>query len=116
MSNLFSKNAPALLLAAAMLVGSAITVAAPRLPGAVGGPLVLVLGLLGADVLQRRRAGLGSRPASSTLLLAASLLVACGILTATDTDGLLPMFPILGGAAAASLLRPSRACSWRRQA
>lgn len=109
----------ALLLAAVILLGSALSMAAPRAPWAtVASPLLLVLGVLGADLVLRRGAGLPLRPSASTLLFAASLLVAAGILAAAGpADGLRTMFPLLGSSAVIVLFpRTGGACRWRRTA
>lgn len=101
MSPTLSKLVPALSLAVSMLAASALVKAAPHAAwAAVAGPLLLVVALVGTDVVLRRRSGRGSMPSPSALLLAAILLVACGILAAGDPDRLAGMIPILGSCAA----------------
>jgi peptidoglycan/LPS O-acetylase OafA/YrhL len=104
-------------MAVATLVATALVAAAPHAPWtAIAGPLLLVLALLVTDLVQRRRSGRGSLPSSSTLLLAAILLVACGIVASGDLHQLAEMMPILGTCAAlpAILARegPRTSC-WR---
>jgi len=89
--------APALLVAVAMLAAASLAALAPRTPwNAAAGPLLLVGALLVADVIQRRRAGGRSRPSTSALVVAAAILVACGIVGFSDPDGVAMMVPILG--------------------
>lgn len=109
---------PALVLALAMLAASALAAAAPHEAwAAAGGPLLLVVALLGADVLYRRRLGLSSRPSSSTLILAAIFLVACGILAMSGADRLAGMVPILGSSLALPVIwRPDGARTSCRRA
>lgn len=96
-----SNLGPALLVAVVMLVSTALAGRAPHASWtAVAGPLLLALALVGADLVHRRR----FLPSPSALLLAAAILVACGIVAARDPDRLAGMMPILGGGAAIPLL------------
>ncbi len=93
MNRTLSNLGPALFLAAAILVASALVKATPHASWtAVASPALLVLALLGADLFQRRR----FLPSPSVLLLAASFLVACGLLASRGLDQLAAMIPILG--------------------
>jgi hypothetical protein len=116
MNRTLSNLGPSLFLAAAILVASALTVAAPHASwAAVAGPLLLVLALVGTDVALRRRSGRGTRPSASVLLLAASLVVACGIVASNGPDRLAGMILILGsGAAVPVVLRQGARPSCRR--
>jgi hypothetical protein len=103
--NRILSNLPALVLALALLVASALARAALFVPWAAGaGPLLLVLALVGADAIYRRRLGLSGRPSSSTLLLAATFLVACGIVATGGVKPLAVMIPILGSGVAVSVI------------
>lgn len=100
MKRTLSNLSPALFLAVALLAASALVAAAPWAPWtAAAGPLLLGLALVGADVVYRPRSGGPLRPSSSSLLLAATLLVACGIVASSSRNpvALAGMFPILGG-------------------
>jgi peptidoglycan/LPS O-acetylase OafA/YrhL len=101
MNRALSKLGPALVMAGAMLVATALVAVAPQAPWtAVAGPLLLVFALLATDLVQRRRSGGRSLPSASSLLLAAIILLACGILAAGDPGRLAGMMPILGACAA----------------
>jgi hypothetical protein len=92
-------------LAAAVLAAAALAVMAPRAPWtAVAGPLLLVLALVGADVVQRRRAGRRPLPSASALLVAAAIAVACVIVASSGLDRLGGMIPVFGGCAAIPLI------------
>ena len=93
MNRTLSNLGPALFFAAAILVASALVKAAPHASwAAVASPALLVLALLGADLFQRRR----FQPSPIVLILAASFLVACGLLASRGLDQLASMIPILG--------------------
>ena len=97
MNRNLSNLGPALFMALLILVASALAVPAPRAPwAAFAGPVLLALGLLGADLVRRRR----WLPSPSALLVAAAILVACGILASGDRQYLAAMVPILGSSAA----------------
>jgi hypothetical protein len=101
MNRRLSNLGPALFLAVVMLVATALAVAAPRASWtAAAGPLLLVLALVGTDLVQRRRL----LPSPSVLMLAATLLVACGIVASRDPGRLAGMIPILGSCAALPIL------------
>jgi len=101
MNRTLSNLGPALVMAVATVVATVLVAAAPHAPWtAVAGPLLLVLALLVTDVVQRRRSGRPSPPSASALLLAASILVACGILASSDLGRLAETMPILGTCAA----------------
>jgi len=105
MNRTLSNLGPALLLAVVMVVATALVVAAPHAWWtAVAGPLLLVLALVGTDVVQRRRSGRRSLPSPSVLLVAATILVACGIVASRDLDHLAVMIPILGSCAAVPVI------------
>jgi hypothetical protein len=118
MNRTLSHLAPALWVAAGILSASALAAAAPHAAWtAVVCPLLLVLALLGADLIQRRRSGGGSSPSPGVLLLAVAVPVACGILAFRNPAGLAEMLPILGcGAAVPVIVRRTRAqtqpCRW----
>jgi len=107
MNRTLSNLGPALLLAAVMLAAAALAGMAPPAPWtAVASSLLLVLGLLGADLVHRRRL----LPSPSALLSATALLVACGIVASHDLDRLAEMIPLLGSCAAIPIiLRPKGA-------
>jgi hypothetical protein len=101
MNRMPSNLGPMLVMAVATLVATALVAAAPHAPWtAVAGPLLLVLALLVTDLVQRRRSGHRPLPSASALLLAAIILVACGILASGDLGRLGGMMPILGTCAA----------------
>ncbi len=105
MNRRFPDVGPALILAAAMLGGTALAVAAPHGSWtAVGGPLLLALAVVGTDVAWRRRSGLGSGPSAGALVVAASILVACGIVGFRDSARIAEMMPLLGSCAAAPFI------------
>jgi hypothetical protein len=96
-----SNLGPGLVLAVVMLVSSALAARAPHASWtAVAGPLLLVLALVGADLVRRRR----FLPSPSVLLVAAAILVAGGIVAARDLDRLAGTMPILGGCAVIPLI------------
>jgi hypothetical protein len=101
MNGRLSHLAPALLMAAAILFASALAAAAPHAAWtAVVCPLLLVIALLGADLIHRRRSGGEAPPSPSVLLLAVAIPVACGIVGFRNPGGLAEMIPILGSCAA----------------
>jgi hypothetical protein len=100
MNRTVSNLGPALFLAIAIVAAGAVTAAAPHaLWAAVAGPLLLALSLVGIDLVQRRRAG-HSRPSPVVLLLAAVILVSCGIVASRDLKLVGVMIPILGSSVA----------------
>lgn len=108
MNRTLSNLGPVLVMAVAILVATALVAVAPRAPWtAVAGPLLLVLALLATDRVQRRRSGGPSLPSASSLLLAAVLLVACGIVASGDPGRLAAMMPILGTCAALPVILAS---------
>lgn len=101
MNRRLSTLGPTLVMAGATLVATALVAAAPHARWtAVAGPLLLVSALLVTDLAQRRRSGRGTVPSPSTLLMAAVLLVACGIVASGDLRQLAAMMPIFGACAA----------------
>jgi hypothetical protein len=101
MNRTLSRLGPNLWMAVVLVVATSLVVAAPHAPWtAVAGPLLLVLALLGADLVHRRRAGLRTLPSPGALLVAAAILVACGLVAARGLDRLAGMMPILGSCAA----------------
>ncbi|HVT61515.1 MAG TPA: hypothetical protein VHR45_24350 [Thermoanaerobaculia bacterium] len=105
MNRTLSNLGPALFLALLILAATALAAAATRASWtAVAGPLLLVLGLVGTDLVRRRRPGRRSLPSSSVLLLAAAILVACGIVASRDLDRLAGLIPILGSCAAVPVI------------
>ena len=110
MSRTLSNLGPALSLAIAILAATAVAAAAPQaLWAAVAGPLLLALALVGIDLVQRRREG-HSRPSPVVLLLAAVILVACGIVASHDLRQVAMMIPILGSSVVVPvILRPKAA-------
>jgi hypothetical protein len=105
MNHTLSNLGPALFLAVVMLVATALAVAAPHASWtAVAGPLLLALALVGTDLVDRRRSGRRLLPSPSVLLVAATLLVACGIVASRGLDRLAGMFPILGSCAAVPII------------
>jgi hypothetical protein len=111
MNRTFSHLAPALLVAAGILFASALAVLARQAAWtAVVCPLVLVMALLGADLIHRRRSGGEAPPSPSVLLLAVAILVACGIVGFRDPRSVAEMLPLLGSCAALPvILRRTRA-------
>ena len=104
MNRTLSNLGPALTLAVALLAAAALAAAAPRAPWtAVAGPLLLILALVGADVVQRRRSG-RRLPSASALLAAAAIAVACVIVASSGLDRLAGMIPIFGCCAALPLI------------
>lgn len=92
---------PPLVMAAAIVAASALLKASHHAAwGAVAGPLVLVLALLGIDVAERRRSGRRPLPSPSALALSALLLAACGIVASSGIDHLAEMMPVFGACAA----------------
>jgi hypothetical protein len=113
MNRTLSNLGPALFLAAVMLAASALAAAAPHsLWAAVAAPLLLALGLVGTDLVQRRR----FRLSPEVLLLAAAILVACGIVASRGPDQLALMIAVFGSSVAIPVvLRPRGArtpCRW----
>jgi len=112
-----SNLGPVLWMTGALLAASVLAKSAPRAAWAgVAALLVLVLSLLGADVLQRRRAGRHPLPSPDALIVAAILLAAGGILASSGPDRLAEMIPILGSCAALPILlrrERARASCWR---
>jgi len=105
MNRTLSNLGPALVLAVSMVLATALAGAAPHTPWtAAAGPLLLVLGLVSADLLQRYGPSQRSRPSSSALLLVAAILVACAIVAARDLDRLAGLIPILGSCAAVPVI------------
>jgi peptidoglycan/LPS O-acetylase OafA/YrhL len=105
MNRTLSNLGPALFMALLMLVASALAVAAPRASwAAFACPMLLVLGLVGTDLVQRRRSGRRLLPSASVLLLAAAILVACGIVASHDLNRLAGLIPILGSCAAVPVI------------
>jgi hypothetical protein len=101
MNRTLSNLGPALFMALLILVASALTKAAPHAPwAAIAGPVLLALGLVGIDLVRRRR----WLPSPSALLVAAAILVACGILASGDRQYLAAMVPILGTSAAVPVI------------
>lgn len=97
-----SNLGPALFMALLILVASALTKVTPHVPWAVlAGPVLLALGLIGIDLVRRRR----WLPSPSALLVAAAILGACGILASGDRQYLAAMVPILGTCAAVPVIR-----------
>jgi peptidoglycan/LPS O-acetylase OafA/YrhL len=119
MNRIPSNLGPALSMALVMLAAAALAKAAPQAAWtAVAAPLLLVLALVGTDLVQRRRAGRRPLPSASVLLVAAAILVACGIVASRDLDGLAAMIPILGSCAAVPVIlrRQGTRTSCRRAA
>jgi len=106
MNRNLSNLAPSLFLALVILIATALTVAAPHESWtAAAGPLFLALALIGFDVVQRRRSGGHRSPVSVTVLvLAASILVSCGIVAYYNFGQLALMIPILGSSIVTPLL------------
>lgn len=100
----------ALLPAVAMLAAAALAAIAPPSPWiAAAGPLLLVSAMVVADAIQRRRAGGRWRPSASALVIAAAILVACGIVGLRDPGNVAMMVPILGSCTAIPfILAPPR--------
>jgi len=69
----------------------------------VAAPLLLVCGLLAADLVSERRFG-RRRPSAGALLLSAAILVASAILGSSGADRFAAFVPILGCAAVAPAL------------
>jgi hypothetical protein len=118
MNRTLSNLGPALFLAVVMLVATALAKAAPHAAWtAAAGSLLLVLALVGTDLVHRRRSGHRALPSAGVLLLAAGILVACGIVASRDLDRLAVMIPILGCCAAVPVfLRPEGASTSCRRA
>jgi hypothetical protein len=67
-------------------------------------PVFLALTVLGADILNSRLRGESMRPTPAALLLAASILLACGIVTLKSPRLVATLIPISGSAAWVTLL------------
>jgi hypothetical protein len=105
MNRTLSNLGPALFLAVVILVATALAVAAPHASWiAFAGPLLLVLALVGTDLVRRRGSGRRFLPSTSVLLVAAAILVSCGLVAAHDLDRLAAMMPILGSCAAVPVI------------
>jgi hypothetical protein len=101
MNRTLSSLGPALFMALLILIASALAVAAPRASwAAIAGPILLALGLIGIDLVQRRRL----LPSPGALLVAAAILVACGIVGSSDLNRLAGLIPILGSCAAVPII------------
>jgi hypothetical protein len=105
---------PFLILAAGTLASAGLVAAAP---GAVwvafAAPLLLAFSLVAAEFAQRRRAGEAWRPSPGVLLMAAVILLSCGIVGASNPDQLVLMISILSSCAVFPLLdrpRGARSC------
>jgi len=93
MNHTLSKLGPALLCAAVLLLASVLIKAAPHaLWATVASPALVVLALLGADMVQRRR----FLPSRIVLVLAAGFGIASGILASGGSEQFAAMIPILG--------------------
>lgn len=89
--------APAAVLAGATLAATALGALAPRLPwAAVAAPVLLAAAFLASDLLFSRPAAGRRFPSALALLMAATLLVACGIVAARGLRDLAEMLPIFG--------------------
>lgn len=93
MNRTLSNLGPALLFAAVLLLASVLVKAAPHATwAAVASPALVVLALLGADLVQRRR----FLPSRIVLVLAAGFAIACGLLASSGSEQVAAMIPILG--------------------
>jgi hypothetical protein len=93
MKSTLSNLGPALLCAVVLLLASVLIKAAPHAPwAAVASPALVVLALLAADMVQRRR----FLPSRIVLVLAAGFAIACGILASSGSEQFAAMIPILG--------------------
>jgi hypothetical protein len=96
---------PALVLASGLSISTAIAVLTSDSAWAVAaGPLLFALSLVGADAMGSRLRGGSSGPSREAVLLAAALLVACGMTALTEPTSLAIVIPILGGGAATPIL------------
>lgn len=96
MNRTLSNLVPALLLALLMLVASGLAVVAPGSSWPlVAGPLLLVIGLVGIDLVLNRRAG-RSLPSAGALIMAAAMVVAYGIVASSGFDRLAELIPLFG--------------------
>lgn len=101
MNRTLSSLGPALFMALLILVASALAVAAPRASwAAFAGPILLVLGLIGIDLVQRRR----WLPSPGALLVAVAILVACGIVASSDLNRSVGLITMLCGCAAVPVI------------
>lgn len=105
---------PSILVAVGIVVS---TFVASRAAGSgwlvLGGPLLLALSVVGADVLDARLRGESSGPSWAALLMGGSCLLAGLIVTLRDPTLVKTLIPILGVAAWVTVLRPvsgSKAC------
>ena len=89
---------PALLMAAAILAGSAIAKLTSSSPWSVlFGPGLLALAILGADALQSKFASGRTRPSGIAWFLAATCLASCALIAFGHPERVAAMLPILGG-------------------
>jgi peptidoglycan/LPS O-acetylase OafA/YrhL len=93
MNSKLSNLRPALFLAAAILAASLLVKVAPHAAwAAVASPALLVVALLGAELVQRRR----FVPSPIALTLAAAFVAACVLLASDTPEHFAAMIPILG--------------------
>lgn len=96
---------PALLLAAGVIATAALRSAAPREPwSALAAPLLLVLMLVAADLLQAHLEGGPTRVSSGALILGVAILLAGGAIAAQDLALLGGWIPVLGACAIVPLV------------
>ena len=100
MTRPLSNLVPVLVVAGAMLAASALVTLVPRSSwAAMTAPVLLVLALIVGDLILGRRGG-RRLPSAAAVIIAASILVACGIVASDDPDRLAAMIPIFGSCAA----------------
>jgi hypothetical protein len=115
-----SKLGPALFVALATVLSSALTVRFPHAPGTfLAVPLLFVLALRVGVASRRRERGTRSARSTGAWILAASVVAACGIVLGSGLDHLAEMIPILAGCAAIPLTQRDAdvtACARRARA
>lgn len=96
---------PFLILAAAILASTALAASAPGVFwGAFAAPLLLAGSLVGAEIGERRLAGKAAMPSRGVLWMAGAILLAGGLVAASDPGQIAVMIPILGSCATFPLL------------
>ncbi len=96
---------PSLLVGAGIIVATLLAALAGESPWLVlGGPLLLAIAVVSADVLNSRLKGKLSGPSPAALILGASFLLAGLIVTLRDPSLVKTLIPVIGAAAWVTLL------------
>jgi hypothetical protein len=96
---------PSLLVGAGIVVSTLIAVLAARSGWLIlGGPLVLALAVVSADVMDSRLRGESSGPSRAALLLGGAFLLASAIVALRDPSLVKMLIPVFGAAGWVTLL------------